>query len=120
MTDVCLRCGRVPSDLIHDNPNDHGWTGTSAMHPFLDERGKWLLQWTAKNVFLRGKSGQKGGRLTDEQVKWNKAIGAAESAVAAMFAPLTPDDLAKHDRYFADEYGERAASALVARTPGEK
>lgn len=101
---ACLRCGRFSGDLIHDNGNDHGGTGTATMHPFIGEPEKYLLQWAAIEVHLRTRSRPKGGAPTDEMVKWNQAIAEAKAAVEAMFAPIPLEDIDRHDKYFSKEY----------------
>lgn len=114
MTEQCLRCGRVPDDLIHDHPNDHGWTGTSAMHPFIDEGRQRLLRIVASEVHMRGKSRSKGRPPTDEMKRWNKAIASAKAAVEQMFAPIPPEVIAKHDHYFAKKIAERTSLSSEA------
>lgn len=112
MTERCLRCGRVPDDLIHDHPNDHGWTGTDGMHPFVGEGEKQLLQRVAGELGWHHKTGSGKSRrpLTDDQKHWNAALDRVQAVIKSMFTPIDPAVLAANDKYFADKRQARSVS----------
>ncbi len=78
------------------------------MHPFVDDVGNTLLQWTAREVSLQKRTGQKRHAPDPQFADWNHTIDKAIQAVELMFAPISAEELARHDRYFTKEYATRS------------
>lgn len=106
---TCLKCGRLPGDLVHDTFGHQG-TGCWVVHPFVGEAEKLVLRFALREMSMVMKAGQKGSRLTDQHTRWNVAIDAAKTQVERMWLPVTTTGkpigpaLEAFDQYFASEY----------------